>query len=146
MINNFCDELKPLIDKSLSTREIANSIGISQTAVRYRLNKCNLTTNNKPQTRLKPKNRQEQKKKKGRKIRLDLIKYLGGKCQKCGYCKNSAVLTFHHVEEKTKKFKLDMRSCSNRSLVKLYAEAKKCILLCANCHTELHHPSYEITT
>jgi len=145
-MNNFYDELKPLVDKGLSTREIANKIGISQTATMYRLKKCKLKTNKKLLGRSKSKNYQELKNKKGRKIRLDLIKYLGGKCQKCGYCKNSAVLTFHHVEEKIKKFQLDMRSCSNRALDKLYTEADKCILLCANCHTELHNPSYEITT
>ena len=72
----------------------------------------------------------------GKKILL--INILGGKCSKCGYKKNLASLVFHHVKEKS--FSLDSRSLSNRSPEVLLQEAKKCILLCHNCHSEEHNP------
>jgi hypothetical protein len=59
-------------------------------------------------------------------------------CCRCGYNKCNSALVFHHLDPATKKFKLDIRHCSNTSLSKLIAEAEKCILLCANCHSEEH--------
>lgn len=67
-----------------------------------------------------------------------LIEYFGGCCEKCGYNKNLAALEFHHI--KNKSFQLDMRTLSNNSINVLYEESKKCMLLCANCHRELHNP------
>jgi hypothetical protein len=71
-----------------------------------------------------------------------LIEKMGGACCKCGYKRNLAALEFHHKNKKKKSFQLDMRSLSNRSLNKILVESKKCILICANCHRELHHPQY----
>lgn len=72
--------------------------------------------------------------------RLELIKMYGGKCQICGYARNSAGLCFHHQDPKLKKFRLDVRNCSNRSWKSLMDEAKKCDLLCHCCHAETHFP------
>ncbi len=66
------------------------------------------------------------------------IDRLGGKCCKCGYNKNKAALHFHHVDPSTKLFGLDLRKLSNCTLEKLEAELLKCILVCANCHREIH--------
>lgn len=82
--------------------------------------------------------------KRGQERRLELIKILGGKCSKCGYCKNYAGLTFHHPDKSTKEFGLDTRKCSNSSWGKLLSEVKKCILLCHNCHMEEHHPHLNV--
>lgn len=71
--------------------------------------------------------------------KLELINSLGGKCAKCGYSKCMAALEFHHTNPENKSFQLDMRSLSNRSFDKCLEEASKCILLCANCHRELHN-------
>jgi hypothetical protein len=71
--------------------------------------------------------------------RSELITLLGGKCCVCGYSKYLGSLHFHHTDPQTKLFQLDMRSCSNRSPALLLAESRKCILLCANCHSEHHH-------
>jgi predicted HNH restriction endonuclease len=65
--------------------------------------------------------------------------YLGS-CKNCGYSKNHAALEFHHVDLSTKSFQLDLRSLSNRRWSVIVEEAKKCILLCSNCHAELHNP------
>ena len=73
------------------------------------------------------------------KRKLELIEMMGGKCQKCGYNKNISALEFHHLDPSTKEFQLDSRMLSNKNMEKILNEAKKCILLCANCHREMHH-------
>ena len=72
--------------------------------------------------------------------KLALVKAAGGKCSICGYNKNLAALAFHHTDPNGKDFKLDMRSMSNRNLERVLSELGKCILVCHNCHSELHHP------
>ena len=78
----------------------------------------------------------------GLKRRAQILKEAGNRCMSCGYNKNSAALTFHHRDNQTKRFALDTRSCSNRSMEKLKIEVAKCDILCHNCHMELHYPSH----
>ncbi|MFN8531210.1 MAG: hypothetical protein U0670_21620, partial [Anaerolineae bacterium] len=47
----------------------------------------------------------------GLKRKLALVQKHGSKCALCGYDKNLAALTFHHLGDK--KIKMDMRSMSN---------------------------------
>jgi len=75
--------------------------------------------------------------------KLELIRSRGQSCSICGYKKNLAALTFHHVRDE-KKFKLDMRSLSNRTLECVTAEAAKCDLVCHNCHAELHNERLDL--
>ena len=59
-------------------------------------------------------------------------------CAICGYNKCDAALEFHHVNPENKKFSLGARNTeylSNRVI----EELNKCILLCANCHREVHY-------
>jgi hypothetical protein len=77
-------------------------------------------------------------KRRGLKRKIELIEKLGGKCSRCGYQKNLAALSFHHRDDKL--FKLDARSLSNRTLDAVTTEAKKCELVCHNCHAEIHNP------
>lgn len=63
---------------------------------------------------------------------------------RCGYKKNLAALSFHHTDPENKRFKLDVRSLSNRTLEKIEKELSKCILLCHNCHAEEHFPELEL--
>ena len=72
--------------------------------------------------------------------KLKLIEMLGGECQRCGYNANIAALHFHHKDSSQKDFKLGMRILSNRSWKAIQEEVRKCELLCANCHSELHNP------
>ena len=44
-----------------------------------------------------------------------LVTEAGGACAKCGYDRNLAALTWHHIDPGTKSFQLDMRSLSNRT-------------------------------
>lgn len=80
--------------------------------------------------------------KRGLSRKKQLIVLLGGKCSMCGYNKNFTALEFHHLHSKL--FGIDIRQCSNRSWKTLTREAKKCTLLCSNCHRELHHPDCQV--
>ena len=73
-----------------------------------------------------------------------LLAEAGAKCSRCGYSKNLAALVWHHLDPADKSFALDIRSLSNRSEVEIRQEVKKCIVLCANCHAETHHPRFEV--
>ena len=70
-----------------------------------------------------------------KRTKLKLVEYKGGGCEICGYNKCIEALEFHHIDETTKEFPV---SGSTRSLERQKKEADKCIMLCANCHRELH--------
>lgn len=66
-----------------------------------------------------------------------LIKYKGGKCEICGYDKCNQALEFHHVNPEEKSFTIS-QSNIYKNLTILKQEVDKCILVCANCHREIH--------
>ncbi|MBW7959894.1 hypothetical protein H3C65_00150 [Patescibacteria group bacterium] len=70
-------------------------------------------------------------------IKEKAIAYLGGKCHFCGYNRSYAALDFHHIDEKSKLFGLSQDGLT-RSWEKTKKELNKCILVCANCHREIH--------
>lgn len=72
----------------------------------------------------------------------ELINMMGGQCCMCGYKKNYAALEFHHVNPSEKSFQLDARRLSNTAMDVIMEESKKCILVCSNCHKEIHNPSF----
>ena len=61
----------------------------------------------------------------------------GGKCEVCGYDRCMSALDFHHLDESQKSFSLGTRGLT-RSWAKIEEEIKKCFLMCANCHREIH--------
>jgi len=68
-----------------------------------------------------------------------LVDLFGGGCVRCSYNRCLPALSFHHQNPAEKKFALDVRSLSTRTWAECLAEAKKCMLLCLNCHAEEHH-------
>jgi len=82
----------------------------------------------------------EAQQRRGRERKLELINLKGAKCEYCGYKKNFAALEFHHPNPNEKDFQLDIRTLSNRRRDVVMVEAKKCLLLCSNCHAEEHNP------
>jgi hypothetical protein len=68
-----------------------------------------------------------------------LVEEMGGCCSKCGYSKNLAALDFHHKNSDTKKFCI-AEFTTILSFEHLQEEAKKCVILCRNCHAEQHNP------
>ena len=68
-------------------------------------------------------------------IRQKLIEYKGGRCQICGYNRCINALEFHHLNPQEKDFTI---SGGTKSFDSLKPEVDKCILVCANCHREIH--------
>lgn len=66
----------------------------------------------------------------------NLIKVLGSQCCLCGYKKCVGALEFHHIEPQNKKYQLSSGNCHN--FKEDLEEAKKCLLVCSNCHREIH--------
>lgn len=71
-----------------------------------------------------------------RKIKEKAIEYKGGKCEICGYNKCKGALDFHHLDPDQKD--IDFIKLKNRSWERLKIELDKCILVCSNCHREIH--------
>lgn len=69
-------------------------------------------------------------------IKSKLVAEAGGKCLICGYNRCQRALEFHHLDPRTKEFHLGYAGAT-RSLARARAEARKCILLCSNCHAEV---------
>lgn len=62
----------------------------------------------------------------------------GGKCQICSYDKCGNALEFHHIDPSSKEFPITRLTDRPRTISKYADELKKCILLCSNCHREVH--------
>lgn len=87
-------------------------------------------------TRTKQNTRKHQKTILRRNMKKQAVKILGGKCLKCGYNKCIDALEFHHENPNVKEFKLG--SGNTMSWKQYKEEAMKCILVCSNCHKEIH--------
>jgi len=71
-----------------------------------------------------------------RKVKDILVAEAGGRCIRCGYDRYVGALHFHHRDASTKRFSLSHTGVT-RSLEKAREEARKCDLLCSNCHAEI---------
>lgn len=71
-----------------------------------------------------------------KRVKLKLVEYKGGVCEKCSYNKCINALEFHHLDPSEKDFTISGKSWSFERLKK---EADKCILVCNRCHTEIHY-------
>jgi|694.fasta_scaffold50822_3 hypothetical protein len=70
--------------------------------------------------------------------KLTILNELGNCCSNCGYNKNTSALEFHHLEPEHKDFHFGSTKTTN--IDKIRKELEKCILVCANCHREIHYP------
>lgn len=72
-----------------------------------------------------------------KRLKEKAVMYKGGKCEICGYSRDISAMEFHHIDPSTKSFGLSMRGIT-RSWEKVLIELDKCIMICANCHREVH--------
>ena len=70
-----------------------------------------------------------------RKIRAVL--HMGSTCHTCGRDGPPALFEFHHLDATQKDFGLSEDGIP-RTWAKMMAELAKCVMLCANCHREVH--------
>jgi len=71
-----------------------------------------------------------------RKVKEILVAEAGGCCAICGYDSCLGALEFHHLDPGEKRLEINAKGVA-LAIAKLRAEAKKCLLLCANCHAEV---------
>lgn len=65
-----------------------------------------------------------------------MVDAMGGCCQICGYNKSKFALDFHHIFNKD--FAISTIISNPKKWKDVIKELKKCVLLCSNCHRELH--------
>ena len=66
-------------------------------------------------------------------IKLALITSFGNKCHMCNKKYDRWVYEFHHIDSATKSFGIG-NTRTTRSIKLNAEEAKKCVMVCANCH------------
>ncbi len=124
------------------SERICDNCGNSSGNKKYCSNACKVTFFYKKEKKENP-NKFTNQKNRALVRKIYLIESRGGKCESCGYSKNVSALDFHHKDPSEKEVKLDSRHLSNTSIKKIYEEFEKCLVLCANCHREHHHPEME---
>jgi transposase len=71
-----------------------------------------------------------------RRVKQILLEEAGGRCMLCGYDEYAGALEFHHVRPADKAFTISQNGVT-RSIESAREEARKCVVLCANCHAEV---------
>jgi len=157
------ETLKALVEEGLSVRQIATRSDVSATTVRHWLKRHELKTRpahyalrDQPKTaeivrecnthgwgsfvpvgasggyRCARCNTQAVTERR-RRVKEILVAEAGGSCLTCGFDAYAGALQFHHLDPATKSFDVSHQG-NTRSLDHLRLEARKCVLLCANCH------------
>jgi Homeodomain-like domain-containing protein/helix-turn-helix protein len=158
------EQLEPLVWAGLSIRAIAERLGVSYATIQHWLKKHGLKTRRAAAPRgseartierecpvhglttfikYSPTDhhrcercRKDRVVARRRKVKATLVEEAGGCCSLCGYDRYIGALQFHHLDPETKLFGLGVRGVA-RSLERCRDEARKCVLLCANCHAEV---------
>ena len=157
------ETLRALVEEGRSIREIASAVDRSAATVRHWLRRYGLKTQPARYSRRDaPKPRQvlrecpihgwtgfvrtgavghyrcgrcnsESVAARRRRIKEILVAEAGDACRVCGFDTFVGALQFHHRDPAQKTFALS-RDGVTRSLTTAREEARKCVLLCANCH------------
>jgi transposase len=158
--------LEQLVTEGATLKEIALSLDRSIATVRYWLRRWGITRRDSRLTRVDPATAprevmrvcrrharavfrldtrgtyrcvlcaQERVAERRRHIKRILVEEAGGCCAACGYDRLPAALHFHHINAAEKSFGLSARGLS-RGIQRAREEARKCVLLCGNCHAEV---------
>lgn len=78
-----------------------------------------------------------------RKVKQLLVAETGGCCVICGYSRCLTALAFLHVDPSAKRLAISQEGVT-LSLDTIRAEARKCVLLCANCHAEIESGAIDL--
>lgn len=145
--------LDDLVKQGKTQREIAEILGKSKTTVRYWLEKHNLLGSRrvscnkcgetdvakflKGRWHTCKKCRANLATERHRKLKRKAVAYKGGECELCGYKKCLGALDFHHLNPEEKDLK--WRTMRSWTFEKVKQELDKCMLVCKNCHAEIHY-------
>lgn len=72
-----------------------------------------------------------------RHTKMRAVSYFGGNCYGCDLAFMPQVFEFHHLDARDKDFGIATEGIT-RPWEKIVAELEKCVMLCANCHREVH--------
>jgi hypothetical protein len=89
-------------------------------------------------------NKSEHVKKWRRTVKETIIKSMGGKCCICSYNKCDKALELHHLDPALKEFSFGEVMSRPKSWNKIIIELRKCVLVCSNCHKEVHNEMTKI--
>lgn len=132
--NELVEQIRDYYNLGYSCQQTADKFNVGKTTVRSYVDirtKRILTNEERKAYNVKSVVKRRQK------IKEMSVEYKGGSCQKCGYNKSLSALEFHHLDPNEKDFSLSKGGhCSSWEKVK--KELDKCILVCANCHREIH--------
>lgn len=67
-----------------------------------------------------------------------IVDAMGGSCVVCGYMKCNSSLVLHHLDPSKKEFGLGSIRANPKKWSTIVEEIKKCVLVCHNCHYEIH--------
>ena len=67
-----------------------------------------------------------------------MIQAMGKGCQCCNYSTCYQALELHHLDPKAKELSFGSVISNPKKWANIVVELRKCILLCANCHREIH--------
>jgi hypothetical protein len=67
-----------------------------------------------------------------------IVESFGGKCCLCDYDKCLSSLSLHHLDPSKKDFSLGSIRANPKNWKEIVVEIKKCVLVCNNCHGEIH--------
>lgn len=83
-------------------------------------------------------NQSEKVKRWRKRTKTRIIDSMGGKCCICGYSGCHSALALHHKDPSKKEFGFGGVRGNPKSWAKIVVELRKCVLLCNNCHAEVH--------
>jgi len=84
---------------------------------------------------------------KRRDFKLKALKEKGGKCIICSYNKYEGALSFHHYKKDSNKKTIksfNISSAQNKPWDQVQEELQHVVVLCCNCHAEVHADISEI--
>jgi len=73
-----------------------------------------------------------------------IIDAMGKQCQCCGYNRCNECLDLHHLDPNEKELSFGAIRANPIAWSKIVEELRKCILVCRNCHGEIHNNNLPI--
>lgn len=130
------------LDPSIKEIKISDMFNNRWEKVEVELNKCILLCENCHRELHYEKENLTDSAKERRNNKNVILSYKSNKCEICGYDKCNSALVFHHRDGLDKEFDFGHLGKKFNSLqdltVNITKELDKCILVCSNCHRDIH--------
>lgn len=81
-----------------------------------------------------------------RRTKQKIIDAMGGGCLICSYNRCQNALELHHLDPSKKELGFAGVRANPKAMETLIPELRKCVLLCSNCHKEVHAGYVQVPT